>query len=118
MPQIHIDRQHGLSLETAKSIAAAWAQGAKDDFAMQVHPALDSSNAAGIAAWHFKRAGASGTLNVTGERFVLDVQLGFLLGTYKDRIEAELLQTLAQRLADAQTNLCNSQGTGGSASQS
>jgi hypothetical protein len=105
LPQIHIDRPHDLPLETAQSIAAAWAQGAKDDFGMQVHPALEPSDAAGTAAWHFKRVGASGTLNVTKERFVLDVQLGFLLGTYKDRIEAELLQTLAQRLAEAQTNL-------------
>jgi putative polyhydroxyalkanoate system protein len=118
LAQIHIDCSHGLPFATAQAIAAAWAQGAKDDFGMQVHPATGPSVAGRLASWQFKRVGASGTLNVTGERFVLDVELGFLLGTYKDRIESELLQTLAQRLAEAQTNLCNSQGTGESVSKS
>jgi hypothetical protein len=118
LPQIHIDRPHGLPFATAQAIAAAWAQGAKDDFGMQVDPAIDPSDAGHTFAWQFKRVGASGTLNVTGERFVLDVHLGFLLGTYKDRIESELLQTLAQRLAQAHANLCDSQGTVESVSKS
>ena len=104
MPQIHIDRPHGLPLAAAQAIAAAWAQGAKDDFGMQVHQAPDPADPSGPEVWNFKRVGASGVLQVTPERFVLDVTLGFLLGTYKDRIEAELLQNLTLRLADAPTN--------------
>ena len=98
MPQILIDRPHGLSLADAQAIAAAWAQSAQDDFGMQVQAAPDSVQPQGEALWHFRRAGAHGTLRVTSERFVLDVTLGFLLGTFKDRIEAGLLHNLEQRL--------------------
>ena len=65
---------------------------------MQVQAAPDSAQPQGEAPWHFRRTGAHGTLRVTPERFVLDVTLGFLLGTFKDRIEAGLLHNLEQRL--------------------
>ena len=98
MPQILIDRPHGLSLADAQAIAAAWAQSAQDDFGMQVQIAPDPAPPQDHVLWHFRRTGAHGTLRVTSERFVLDVTLGFLLGTYRDRIEAGLLQSLEQRL--------------------
>ena len=98
MPQILIDRPHGLSLADAQAIAAAWAQSAQDDFGMQAQPAVDPAQPQNDALWHFRRTGAHGTLRVTPERFVLDITLGFLLGTFKDRIEAGLLHNLAQRL--------------------
>lgn len=79
-------------------MAQAWAQSAQDDFGMQTQQMPAPAGPLGENVWHFKRAGASGTLRVTPERFVLEVTLGFLLGTYKDRIEAGLLQSLAQRL--------------------
>ena len=44
--------------------------------------------------WQFRRSGADGSLRVTPDRFVMDLQLGFLLGTFKDRIEAQLRQNL------------------------
>lgn len=98
MPQILIDRPHGLSLADAQAIAAAWAQSAQDDFGMQVQLAADPAQPQNDALWHFQRTGAHGTLRVTPERFVLDITLGFLLGTFKDRIEAGLLHNLALRL--------------------
>jgi len=98
LPQILIDRPHGLPLADAKAIAAAWAQSAQDDFGMQLHIAADPAQPQDDVLWHFRRTGAHGTLRVTTERFILDVTLGFLLGTYKDRIEAGLLQSLEQRL--------------------
>ena len=104
MPHIYIDRPHGLGLSDAQAIALEWAKGAQYDFGMQAHQGPDPANPAGPEAWHFKRVGASGVLRVTSERFVLDVQLGFLLGTFKDRIEDELLRNLAQRLSGASTN--------------
>ena len=79
-------------------MAQAWAQSAQDDFCMQTQQISAPAGPLDENVWHFKRAGASGTLRVTPERFVLEVTLGFLLGTYKDRIEAGLLQSLAQRL--------------------
>jgi Putative polyhydroxyalkanoic acid system protein (PHA_gran_rgn) len=98
LPQIFIDRPHGLSLADAQAIAAAWAQSAQDDFGMQVQRAPEPAQPQDEVLWHFRRTGAHGSLRVTAERFVLDVTLGFLLGTYKDRIEAGLLQSLEQRL--------------------
>ncbi len=98
MPQIHIDQNHGLSLTDAQAMAAAWAQSAQDDFGMQAQLAPDPAQPQNDALWHFRRTGAHGTLRVTPERFVLDVTLGFLLGTFKDRIEAGLLNNLEQRL--------------------
>lgn len=103
MPQILIDRMHGLPLPQAQSIARAWVQSAQDDFGMQTQQLSSAAGTQGQIGWHFKRAGASGTLRVTPERFVLELTLGFLLGTYKDRIEAGLLQSLAQRLETAAT---------------
>jgi hypothetical protein len=96
LPQILIDRPHGLSLADAQAMAAAWAQSAQDDFGMQL--ASDPAQPQNDVLWHFRRTGAHGTLRVTSERFVLDVTLGFLLGTFKDRIEAGLLHNLEQRL--------------------
>ena len=98
MPQIHIAQPHGLSCADAQSMAAAWAQSAQDDFGMQAQLASDPAQPQGDTLWHFRRTGVHGTLRVTPERFVLEVTLGFLLGTFKDRIEAGLLENLAQRL--------------------
>lgn len=102
MPQIQIDRLHGLPLPKAQAMAKAWAQAAQDDYGMQTQQALTVDKAEGEHLWHFKRTGAQGTLRVTPERFVLDVSLGFLLGTFKNRIEAELLQNLDALLAGAE----------------
>lgn len=101
MPQIHIDQAHGLSLADAQAMAAAWAQSAQDDFGMQAQQASDPAQPQSQELWQFRRTGAQGTLRVTPERFILDVTLGFLLGTFKDRIEAGLLHNLEQRLQGA-----------------
>ena len=101
MPQIHIDRLHGLPLPKAQAMAQAWAQSAQDDFGMHTQQAPTADESDGEHMWHFKRTGAQGTLRVTPERFVLDVSLGFLLGTFKNRIEAELLKNLDALLAGA-----------------
>lgn len=98
MPQIHIVQPHGLSCADAQAMAAAWAQSAQVDFGIQAQLASDAAQPQGDALWHFRRTGVHGTLRVTPYRFELDVTLGFLLGTYKDRIKAGLLENLAQRL--------------------
>jgi hypothetical protein len=65
---------------------------------MKVHAASDVSLPEGERVWQFSRSGADGTLRVKPERFVLEVRLGFLLGTFKDRIETQLLKNLRERL--------------------
>ena len=99
MPHSHIDHPHGLSLQEAQVLAQNWAQAAQRDWAMKAHTAPDPQGADGDDVWHFSRSGADGTLRVTPERFVLDLRLGFLLGAFKDRIEAQLLHNLRDRSA-------------------
>ena len=61
---------------------------------MAVQSAPDPQSTDGAMVWQFRRSGADGCLRVTPDRFVMDLQLGFLLGTFKDRIEAQLRQNL------------------------
>jgi molybdate transport repressor ModE-like protein len=42
----------------------------------------------------FTRSGVNGELRVTKDRFELHARLGFLLGAFKDRIEAEIVKNL------------------------
>lgn len=98
MPLIHIDHPHGLSLAEAVALADDWVQAAQRDWAMSVQSITHPQGAEGEMAWQLKRSGVDGTLRVTSDRFVLDLQLGFLLGSFKDRIEAQLLQNMRERL--------------------
>jgi hypothetical protein len=42
----------------------------------------------------FKRSGVNGTLMVTKDGFELNAKLGFLVGAFKDKIEAEISKNL------------------------
>lgn len=86
-------------MKEAKALAREWTLAAQRDWAMDVHADADALPADGGVVWEFSRSGADGTLQVTPERFVLAVRLGFLLGTFKERIEAQLLKNLGERLA-------------------
>lgn len=98
MPDIHIQRDHGLGLPAARALATEWAAQAEQKFDMECRytPCEEGGDEDEL---RFKRAGVSGTLSVTGESFVLDAKLGFLLGTFKDRIEAEIAKNLDALLA-------------------
>lgn len=98
MPDIHIEREHGLGLEAARALATQWAAQAEQKYDMTCrYTACDTGGTQDELS--FSRSGVSGKLNVTGERFVLDAKLGFLLGTFKDRIEAEITKNLDSLLA-------------------
>ena len=99
MPIIHLDHAHGLAMSYAFAIADDWAQAARRDWGMTVQVSSGGQGVAGERIWQFRRSGADGTLRVTPDRFVLELRLGFLLGTFKDRIEAQLLHNLQERLA-------------------
>jgi hypothetical protein len=81
-------------LPEALALAQGWAQTAQRDWAMAVQSAPDPQSTDGAVVWQFSRSGADGSLRVTPDRFVMDLRLGFLLGTFKDRIEAQLRQNL------------------------
>ena len=105
MPNIHIEREHSLGLSAARALARQWADEAEKKYDLQCsYEACE----AGVAdedqedALRFTRSGVSGRLSVTADRFVLDAKLGFLLGTFKDRIEAEIGKNLDALLAPAE----------------
>jgi putative polyhydroxyalkanoate system protein len=96
VPDIHIEREHGLGLPAARALAAEWAGQAERKFDLQCrYESCEPAEGSGAAdTLSFQRSGVSGTLSVTAERFVLDAKLGFLFGAFKDRIEAEIGKNL------------------------
>lgn len=97
MADLHILRPHALGLLAARKIAVQWAEQAKQEFGMdctyEKGKLLDEVS--------FTRSGVQGTLLVSKSRFELNAKLGFLLGAFKDRIEAEIVKTLDDLLTSA-----------------
>jgi len=84
-----------LGLKAARKIALQWAEQAEQQFDMActIEEGDDEDTVA------FTRSGVNGTLKVTADHFDLDAKLGFLLGAFKDRIEAEIVKNLDLLLA-------------------
>ena len=95
MADIHIERQHGMSLAQAREAAIQWASKAEEKFAMECTYEEGSTS----DELSFKRSGVTGTLTVTQDSFVLQASLGFLLGAFKDKIAAEIVKTLDALIA-------------------
>ena len=90
MADLHIVRKHTLGLAKARKIAFAWAEQVERDFGMEC--TYEEGRSADLV--RFTRSGVEGELQVTKDRFELDARLGFLLGAFKGRIEAEIVKTL------------------------
>ena len=90
MPDIHIHREHHLGFQEARKVGVSWAEKAEKKFDM------DCSYEEGDTqdTLYFSRAGVKGTLLVDAHQFEMKAQLGFLLGAFKDRIEAEIGEQL------------------------
>ena len=95
MADLHILREHGLGLAAARKIAFAWAEQVEAEFDMEC--TYEEGKAQDVV--HFTRSGVSGTLHVDKGRFELNAKLGFLLGAFKDKIEAEIVKNLDTLLA-------------------
>lgn len=95
MPDIHITRDHALSLAEARKIAFKWAEMAEEKFDMEC--TYEEGKTSDLVT--FTRSGVNGELTVTKEKFELDAKLGFLLGAFKDRIEDEIVKNLDTLLA-------------------
>jgi len=90
MANIHIERQHTLGLETAKTQMETVAQNLKRDLQADYH-------------WKgntlvFKRTGASGAIDVSEGNVVVDVKLGMALGLMKGKIEDGINRNLDKML--------------------
>jgi putative polyhydroxyalkanoate system protein len=90
MADLHIFREHTLGMAAARKVAHAWAEQATNEFGMECAYAEGKSE----DTVHFTRSGVNGTLQVTKDRFALDAKLGFLLGAFKEKIEAEIVKNL------------------------
>jgi putative polyhydroxyalkanoate system protein len=95
LTQLHISREHALGLKGARKIAYSWAEQVESEFDMEC---TYEEGAKGDEV-SFKRSGVTGTLQVTETHFELNAKLGFLLGAFKGRIEAEIVKNLDDLLA-------------------
>jgi putative polyhydroxyalkanoate system protein len=87
---LHILREHTLGMAKARTIAFDWAEQVERDFGMAC--TYEEGKSADVV--RFTRTGVEGELHVTKDRFELDARLGFLLGAFKGRIEAEIVKLL------------------------
>ncbi len=95
MPDLRIQRSHTLGLAAARKIALVWAEKVEADFGMSCEYAEGKTD----DTVRFSRSGVDGTLQVTATSFDLNAKLGFLLGAFKGKIEAEIGKNLDDLLA-------------------
>ena len=95
MADIHIERQHGMSLAQARKAAFKWAEQAEEKFDME----CTYQEGSAVDEVSFKRSGVTGTLTVTKDAFELHAKLGFLLGAFKEKIEGEIVKNLDALIA-------------------
>ena len=95
MADIHIERQHGMTLLEARKAAFKWAEQAEEKFDMEC--TYEEGKLSDEVS--FSRSGVSGTLTVNKDRFKLQAKLGFLLGAFKDKIEGEIVKNLDALIA-------------------
>jgi len=100
MADIHITRQHGMTLPEARKAAFKWAEQAEAKFDM----ACDYQEGDVSDVCSFSRSGVSGTMTVDKDSFVLTARLGFLLSAFKDRIESEIVKNLDALIAKKAVN--------------
>lgn len=95
MADIHIHRAHTLGMAQARKVAFSWAEDVEDKLDM----ACTYEEGKTEDCVSFARSGVNGTLVVTKDGFELRAKLGFLVGAFKDKIEAEISKNLDALLA-------------------
>jgi putative polyhydroxyalkanoate system protein len=96
MADIHIHRAHRLGLAKARKVAWKWAEMAERKLDMEC-TVIEGDDSDIV---EFTRAGVDGRLVVAADSFELTAKLGFLLGVFRQRIEAEIEANLDELLAD------------------
>ena len=95
MPAIQVQREHQLGMAQARRMAAQWQARVEQEFDMRC--TVDKGKAQDSIA--FERPGLKGCLLVSASAFDLQVQLGLLMGVFKQRIESEIIDNLDQQLS-------------------
>jgi putative polyhydroxyalkanoate system protein len=91
MAHISISREHGTTQKGAKSIADSVVELLVREYDLE-------------ASWerhvlHFERPGVRGSLRVTAKKLEIEIDLNFLYGTFRSRIESEIQANLDRLLA-------------------
>jgi putative polyhydroxyalkanoate system protein len=97
LSHILIERSHALGLPAARRLARRWMEKAARDHALQCR----FEEGPGADRLHFSRSGVMGTLDVTAERFRVELRLGLLMSVFAPTIEAKLTQKLDQQIEKA-----------------
>lgn len=95
MADIRIHREHRLGLKQARKVAWDWAEQVEADFDMAC-TVIEGQTSDTV---EFERTGVKGRLIVAADHFDLEAKLGFLLGAFSKRIEAEITKNLDALLA-------------------
>jgi putative polyhydroxyalkanoate system protein len=93
MAEIHIRRGHTMGIPAAK--------GKVDALARTLEKDLQASYRWNGDTLHFKRSGASGTIEVGSDYIAIHVKLGMALGLMKAKIEETVQTNLDQALGDS-----------------
>lgn len=97
MAQLEVHRAHTLGLAQARERARDWVAQAERDYGLRCDWQAGEAEDRVL----FRRSGVSGELRVSGDRFDLQAQLGFLLSAYKGRIESQIAANLDRLLGPA-----------------
>ncbi len=100
MADILIQRDHTLGMEKARAVAAQWQKEAESDWGMDCTYVANETNENGELQdrLNFERAGASGNLCVTATQLNMKLELGFLMASFKDKIEERISSNLDKLL--------------------
>jgi putative polyhydroxyalkanoate system protein len=101
MAEIFIQRDHTLGMEKARAVAVQWQKEAEADWGMDCTYVANETNEKGELQdrLNFERAGASGFLCVTATQLSMKLELGFLMASFKDKIEEKISSNLDKLLA-------------------
>ena len=101
MAEIFIQRDHTLGMEKARAVAAQWQKEAEADWGMDcTYVANETSDSGEVQdRLNFERTGASGYLLVTATQLTMKLELGFLMASFKDKIEEKITSNLDKLLA-------------------
>ncbi len=97
MSDINMQREHTLGLLGARKLANEWLEQAETRLGLT----CEYTEGASCDEIGFSRAGVNGTVQITEDRFVLDVELGFLWSAFQGKIETEVSRQMDKLLAKA-----------------
>jgi putative polyhydroxyalkanoate system protein len=90
VPDIHIERSHGLGLEAARAIARKWVRQVEQDYGLECSYEEGPTQDLG----RFSRAGIDGSVEVSGDSFRLQATLAGMFASFSGQIEQRLRQKL------------------------